>query len=112
MKPWFSFALVCWALVCLLLSLSQQAGLNHRLQVASSGQSLDRCRESASGSPTASVVGSAEFGPALAGPLTSLALGPPGQETHGPPEPIGFCQVAGQSWQLKATSSHLDPRNY
>ena len=121
MKPWFSLALVCWALMGLLLSLSQQAGLNHPLQVADSGQWLDRCREVASGSPTAAVLRSMEFDPVRAGPLASLILdgawaagdiGPPGQETHGPPEPIGIWQVAGQSRQLKATSSQLAPRNF
>jgi len=121
MKTWFSLTIVCWAWVCLLLSLSQPAALNHQWQVAGSGQWLDRCREPASGSPTASVVSSTEFDRARAGPLTSVVLdgawtagniGPPGQETDEPPEPIGLCQVAGQSWQLKATSSPLAPRNY
>jgi hypothetical protein len=92
MKPWFSLTIVCWALLCLLLSLSQQAGLNHPLRVADSGPWLDRCGEAASGSPTAAVLRSAEFDPVRAGPLASI--GPPGQETHGPPEPIGTWQVA------------------
>jgi hypothetical protein len=57
-----------------------------------------------------------EFDSARAGPLASLVLdgawtagniGPPGQETHGPPEPIGPWRLAGQSRQLKATSSYL-----
>lgn len=121
MKPWFSLTLVCWALLCLLLILSQQASLNHQLQVVDSGQWLDRCGEPASGSPTASVVRSTEFVPARAGPLASLVLdsagaagniGPPGEETHGPPEPIGTWRVAGQSRHLKTTSSHPAPRNY
>jgi hypothetical protein len=92
MKPWVTLTIVCWTLVCLLLSLSQQAGLNHPLQVAGSSQWLDRCREPAPGSPTASVVRSTQFDPARAGPLTSLVLdgawtagnmGPPCQETMG-----------------------------
>jgi hypothetical protein len=29
MKPWFRLALLCWVLVCLLLSLTQATGLNH-----------------------------------------------------------------------------------
>ena len=116
MKSWFSLTLVCWALLCLLLSLSLQAGLNHHLQVAGSSQWLDRCREPASGSPTASVVGSTEFDPARAGPLASLALdgawgagniGPPGQETHGPPQSMEPWQVAVQSRQLEATFKPL-----
>ena len=114
MKPWFALA---WcALLCLLLSLSQQTGLNQPLQVASSSQWLDRCREPASDSPTASVVRSTQFDPTRAGPLTSLVLedpwtegniGPPGQQTRQSPKPIGICQVAGQTRQLKATTSHL-----
>ena len=121
MKPRFWLTMVCWALVCLLLSLSQQAGLNCPLQVASLSQWLDRCREPASGSPTASVVRSTQFDLARAGPLTSLVLedawtegniGPPGQETRRPPKPIGICQVAGQSRQLKATTSHLASGNF
>jgi hypothetical protein len=121
MKPWFSLTLVRWALLCLLLILSQQASLNHTLQVVGSDQWLDRCREPASGSPTASVIRSTEFVPARAGPRASLVLdggwtagniGPPGQETHGPPEPIGAWRVADQSRQLKTTSSHPAPRNY
>jgi len=115
MKPWFSLTLVCWALVCLLLSHSQQVGLNHPLQVTGSSQWLDRCREPASDSPAASVVGRTEFDPARAGPLPSLVLdgawtagniGPLGQENHGPPEPIGICRLpvkAGSSKQLRAT---------
>ena len=123
MKPWFflTLTLVGLALVCLLLSFSLPASLNHPLQVVGSGPWLDQWREPASGSPTASVVRSMEFDPARAGPLASLVpdcawtasnIGPPGQETHGPPEPIGLWRVAGQSRQLKARSSHLSPRNY
>jgi|SRR5271166_5346550 len=115
MKPRFWLTAVCWALVCLLLSLSQQAGLNRQLQLAGSSQWLDRCREPASGSPTASVVRSTQSNPARAGPLTSLVLddawtqgniGPPGQQTHGPPEPIGICRLPvkdGSSKQQRAT---------
>jgi hypothetical protein len=102
MKPRFWLATVCWALVCLVLGLSQQAGLYHSSQVSGSSQWLDRCREPASGSPTASVVESTQFDPARAGPLTSLVLedswskgniGPPGQETHGPPKTIGIWRL-------------------
>jgi hypothetical protein len=74
MKLWFCFALVCLAIVCLLLSLSQQAGSNYQLPVARSGPGLDRCREPVSSLPTASVVKSMEFHPARAGPLESLVL--------------------------------------
>ncbi len=112
-KCWLT--MVCWALVCLVLGLIQQAGMYHSSQVSGSSQWLDRCREPASGSPTASVVESTQFGPARAGPLTSLVLedawskgniGPPGQETHGPPKTIGIWRSPvkdGSSKQQRAT---------
>jgi hypothetical protein len=93
MKLWFRFALVCLASVCLLLSLSQQAGSNYQLPVARSGPGLDRCRESASA--TAAVGKIMEFHPARAGPLESLVLDcaltksnidPFCLEAHGPPD--------------------------
>jgi len=121
MKPWFTLTLAWCVLLCLLLSLSQQTGLNQPLQVARSSQWLDRCREPASGSSTPSIVRRMEFHPARAGPFTSVMLdgvwtagniGLPGQEIHGPPKPIGICQVAGQSRQLKATTSHLAPGDF
>jgi hypothetical protein len=71
MKPNFWLTVVCWALVCLLLSL-QQAGPYHSLQVSGSSQWLDQCREPASSSRTASVFKSTQFDPARAGPFTSL----------------------------------------
>ena len=112
MKLWFSLILVCWALLFLLLSLSQQASLNHQLQVVGSGQWLDRCREPASGSPTPAVLRSMEFDPDRGAPLESFVLdsvwtvgnmGPPGQEIHGPPQSLAPWRVAGQSRQRKAT---------
>jgi hypothetical protein len=115
MKPRFWLTMVCWALVCLLLSISQQAGRYHSSQVSGSSQWLDRCREPASGSPTASVVKSTQFDPARAGPLISLVLddawtegniGPPGQEAHGPPKTIGISRLPvkdGRSKQQRAT---------
>jgi hypothetical protein len=121
MKSWFFLTLVCWALLCLLLSLSQQAGLNHHLQVAGSSQWLDRCREPASGSPTASVVGSTEFDSVRAGPLSSLVLdgawgagniGPPGQETHGHLHPWSLGELPFKAGSSKQRSSHPAPRNY
>jgi hypothetical protein len=86
MKLWFLFALVCLAIMCLLLSLSQQAGSNYQLPVARSGPGLDRCREPASSLPTASVVKSMEFPPgsrwtsnplSSTGRLTVSNIGPP-----------------------------------
>jgi hypothetical protein len=110
MKLWFRFALVCLAIVCLLLSPSQQAGSNYRLPVAHSGPGLDRCRESASA--TAAVGKIMEFHPARAGPLESLVLdcaltvsniGPPYLETHGPPDNGTYGALAScwSSRQLK-----------
>jgi hypothetical protein len=110
MKPWFrltvALTLVCLAPVCLLLSFSRPARLNHALHVVGSGPWFDRGREPASDSPTASVVRSMEFDPARAGPLECLVLdcaltagniGPPGQVIHGPPEPVRPWRVAGQA---------------
>jgi hypothetical protein len=121
MKPSFWLAMVCWALVCLVLGLIQQAGLCHWSQVSGSSQWLDRCREPASGSPTASVVESTQFDPARAGPLTSLVLedswskeniGPPGQETQWATEDDRNLAVAGQRPKFKTTTSHLAPKNF
>jgi hypothetical protein len=112
MKPWFLLTILCWALVCLLLSLSQQPGLNRELQVVGSGQWLDRCGEAAFGSPAAAAVRGREYDQARAGPLESVALGdaltvgnigPPCQETHGPPKASRAGRVAGQSRQLEVT---------
>ena len=108
MKLWLRLTLtfIGLALVCLLLNLSQPAGLHHPSQVAGSGPWLDRGREPASDAPTVSIVRSLEFHPARAGPFGSLVLdgawtaaniSPPGQETHGPPEPMGPWRVAGQA---------------
>jgi hypothetical protein len=106
MMLWFRLALVCWLLLCVLLSLTLPVGLNHPLQVVESGPWLNPARECSADWPTASVVRSMEFDPACAAPLASLVLdgawtagnlGPPGPETYGPPEPIGPRQVAGQA---------------
>jgi len=91
MKLWFRLTIVCWALVCLFLSLSQQVSQNHQLHLVCSRPWIDRCREAAAAadSPTAAIVGSMEFDRLRAGPLTSLVLdsawtagkiGPPGQK--------------------------------
>jgi hypothetical protein len=106
MMLWFRLALVCWLLLCVLLSLTLPVGLNHPLQVVESGPWLNPARKCSADWPTASVVRSMEFDPARATPLASLVLdgawtagntGPPGPETYGPPEPIGPRQVAGQA---------------
>src|SRR5260370_10335680 len=118
MKPRLWLIVVCWALECLVLGLSQQAGLYHSSQVSGSSQWLDQCREPASGSRTASVFKSTQFDPARARSLTSLVLedawperniDPPGQETHGPPEDDRNLPVAGQRPQFKTPTTHLAP---
>ena len=102
MKPWFSLTIVCWALLCLLLSLSQQAGLNQQLQAADSGPWLHRSKRTASGSPTLTPL-------VLDGVWIAGNLGPPGQKDHGPPKAIGICRLpvkAGSSKQHRATLLH------
>ena len=103
MKSCFTLTIVCWTLVCLLLSLSQQAGLNHPLQVAGSGPWLDQCGEVASGSPTAAVLRSMEVDPVRAGPFASI--GPPGQRPLDHRSRSEFGKLPNQGHQLNATSS-------
>ena len=104
MTPWFRLTLVCCVLLGLLLGLTQAVDWNYQ-PVVSSGSLFDRA-SNASDLPTSSAVGSMAFDLARAGPFGSLVLdcgltagniGPPGQENHGPPEPIGPWQVAGQA---------------
>jgi hypothetical protein len=114
MKARFWVTMVCWALACLLLSLSQQAGKYHSLQVSGSSQWLDRCREPASGSPTASVVKSTRFDLTRAGPITSLVLmralreilAHPAKKPMGHRSRSGICRLPvkdGSSKQHQAT---------
>jgi hypothetical protein len=104
MKRWFHLTLVCCLLLCLCLSFAQAVGLNHDLPIVGFRACFDRGRELASDAPTVSVVTSMRFDQPRAGPLRSLIhdcastaghLGPPGSETHAPPEPIGPGRVAG-----------------
>ena len=106
MKLWFRLTLVCCVLVGVLLSLTQAVSLNYRLPVVGSGPSFDRGRGSASEASTVALLRSIEFHLARAGPLESLVsdyaltagnISPPGQETYGPPEPMGPWRVAGQA---------------
>ena len=105
MTTWFRLTLVCCILLCLFLGLTQAVDWNY-LPVVSSGSLFDRGTKATSDSPTSSVVGSMAFHLARAGPFGDLGLdcgltagniGPPGQENHGPPEPMGPWQVAGQT---------------
>jgi hypothetical protein len=110
MTPWFRLTLICCVLLCLFLGLTQAVDWNYQ-PIVSSGSSSDRSTKATSDSPTSSVVGSMAFHLARAGPLvldcglTAGNIGPPGQENHGPPEPMGPWQVAGQGRQLKPTPS-------
>lgn len=109
MKPWLRLTLTLIGLtwVCLFLSLSQPAGLNH--PVAGSKPWLASSGEPALGPPTASIFLSTKFDPVRARPLprpvrdyvwTKCDLDPPGFPTQKPPEPIGPWRVPDQSWQL------------
>jgi hypothetical protein len=104
MTPWIRLTLICGLLLCLLLGLTQAVDWNYR-PVVSSGSSSDRGTKATSDSPTSSIVGNMAFDLARARPIGSLVLdcgltarniAPPGQENHGPPEPMGPWQVAGQ----------------
>jgi len=106
MKRWFHLTLVCCLLLCLCLGFAQAVDMNHDLPIVDLRPEFDRGREPASDAPTVSVVTSMRFDQPRAGPLRSLIhdcastadhLGPPGSEAHGPPEPIGPGQVAGQA---------------
>jgi hypothetical protein len=100
MKRWFHLTLVCCVLLCLCLSFAQAA------DIVGLRPEFDRGRQPASDALTVSVVTSMRFDQPRAGPLRSLIhdcastaghLGPPGSETHGPPESIGPGRVAGQA---------------
>jgi hypothetical protein len=105
MTSWFRLILLCLVLPCLLIHLTQPAELNHPLQIVGWGSWFDRGRESAPVALTVLAVRSVEFR-ARAVPrqflardakLTAGNSGPPGQQTHGPPAPIGPWRVAGQA---------------
>jgi hypothetical protein len=105
MTPWFRLTLVCCVLLCLFLGLTQAVDCNYQ-PVTSSGSPFDRATKATSDSPPSSVVGSMAFDLARTRPFGSLVLdcgltarniGPPDQENHGPPEPTGPWQVAGQT---------------
>src|ERR1700730_11298359 len=115
MTPWIRLTLICGLLLCLFLGLTQAVDWNYQ-PVVSSGSSFDRGTKATSDSPTNSVVGSMAFHLARAGPFGSLFLdcglterniAPPGQENHGPPEPMGPWQVAGQPATPTNTSNTL-----
>ncbi len=94
MTPWFRLTLLCLALLCLLLNLTQAADCNPQLHSVGSGSGFAQGREVAPNAPTVSVVRWVNDS-ARAGPQQSLALdcmltadtGPPGWESHGPSAP-------------------------
>ena len=124
MKRWLRLTLVCCVLLCLFLSLPQAVGRNHGLRIAGLRPEFDQGKEPdlrrhslgcqkheiRSGSHWISRVSGARMCVDCAG-----TLGPPGPETHGPPEPIGLGRVAGQAVnrQLQLTPRvHPSPRIY
>ena len=124
MKRWLRKTLVCCVLICLFLSLPQTVGFNHGLQIVGLRPEFDQGKEPdlrrhslgcqkheiRSGSHWISHVSDARMCVPGAG-----NLGPPGAETHGPPEPIGLARVAGQAVnrQLQLTPRvHSSPQIY
>jgi len=92
MTPWFRRTLLCLALLCLLLSLTQPAQFNYLLPIVGSGSWLARPTEPATDADIVSVVRSMQPS-ARAGPpqslvfsctLTVVNTGPPGWGRHGP----------------------------
>src|SRR5258708_32179502 len=105
MTSWFRLTLVYCVLLCLFLSLTPAVEWNYQ-SVVSSGSSFDRGTKATSDSPTSSVVGSMAFHLARTGPFGSLVLdcgltvgniGPPGQENHGPPEPMDLGKLPARA---------------
>ena len=119
MTHWFRLTLVCCILLCLLLGLTHAVDWNYQ-PVVSSGSLFDRATK-ASDSRTSSVVGSMAFDLARAGPFGSLVLdcgltagniGPPGQENHGPPEPMGLGKLPARPATQTNAIEQPCPRNY
>jgi hypothetical protein len=97
MKQWYGFVLVCWGILCLLLSLSQPIALNDQLGAEHWKSRFARWQESASGSPIVSIARSIACQHLRPGPLHTFVLddqltaddmGPPWMDIHGPPGPM------------------------
>ena len=119
MTPWFRLTLLCCVLLGLLLGLTQAVDWNYQL-VVSSGSLFDRATN-ASDSPTSSVVGSMAFDLARARPFGSLVLdcgltvgniGPPGQENHGPLEPMDLGKLPARPATQTNAIEQPCPKNY
>ena len=121
MKPWFRLALLCWVLVCLLLSLTQATGLNHPSPVVCSEPWFDRGRESASDWSTASVVrmefrSGSSWISGICCPRLYWECGQSCSTRPGDPWPTGTDRAAAScrsSRQLESNAiEQLSPRNY
>jgi hypothetical protein len=116
MTPWFRRTLLCLALLCLLLSLTQPAQFNYLLPIVGWGSWLAPPTEPATDADIVSVVRSMQPS-ARAGPpqslvfsctLTVVNTGPPGWGRHGPPAVIAVlasCRNGGQADNSK-TNQH------
>ena len=117
MTPWFRLTLICCVLLCLFLGLTQAVDWNYQ-PVVSSGSPLDQRTQATCDSPPSSVVGTMVFDLARARLFGSLVLdcgltvdniGPPGQENHGPPEPMDLgklpARVGNSNQRHRATLS-------
>jgi hypothetical protein len=120
MTPWFRLTLICCVLLCLFLDLTQAVDWNYQ-PVVSSGSSSDRGTKATSDSPTSSVVGSMAFHLARARPFGSLVLdcgltvgniGPPGQENHGPPEPMDLGKLPARAGNSNQRHRATLSKNY
>ena len=120
MTPWIRLTLICGLLLCLFLGLTQAVDWNYQ-PVVSSGSSSDRGTKATSDSPTSSVVGSMAFHLARARPFGSLVLdcgltvgniGPPGQENHGPLEPMDLGKLPVKPATQTNAIEQPCPRNY
>ena len=119
MTPWIRLTLICGLLLGLFLGLTQAVDWNYQPVV--SGSSSDRGTRATSDSPTSSIVGNMAFDLARARPIGSLVLdcgltarniAPPGQENHGPPEPMGPWQVAARPAAQTNAIEQPCPKNY
>ena len=124
MTTGFRLTLLCLVMLCLLLSLTQPAELDHLLPIVGSGSWFARHPESATDAPTVSVVRSMQSS-ARAGPRQSLVFsctlplvntGPPGWGRHGPPAAIAVfasCRSGGNAGNSKTNTLEChSPQEY
>ncbi len=126
MKQWLSWALACWVVVYLLLSLGPQAAVNYDPRTPDEARSVALGREPTSTWPRVSAVTTFGFHPTRAEPRESLPIhlalwsttddvGPPWWDTRGPPRRIVRtlvnCKAAGQTGSAKAAEEHACSTN-